>query len=171
MILHWLGEMFDPALRGYWGARTSTTAAATVLELIDRARRPGGRRQGVASWTRAGRCRCGGGCRPGSGSTPGTTSTTPSLIRGDADGSHSDALLGVFAAITAPAAAALAALDRGDLAGYDAAMEPTVPLCRQIFEPPTYHYKTGVVFLAWLNGQQPQFAMLGGLQRRARPGT
>ena len=76
-----------------------------------------------------------------------------SLIRGDG-GSHSDALLGAFAAITAPAAAALAALDRGDLAGYDAAMEPTIPLSRLIFEPPTYHYKTGVAFLAWLNGLQ-----------------
>jgi hypothetical protein len=88
------------------------------------------------------------------------------LIRGDADGSHSDALLGAFAAVTAPAAAALAALDRGDAAGYDAAMGPTVPLSRLIFEPPTYHYKVGVAFLAWLNGLQPHFAMLGGLQRR-----
>jgi hypothetical protein len=88
------------------------------------------------------------------------------LIRGDGDGSHSDALLGAFAAITAPAAAALAALDRGDLAGYDAAMAPTVPLSRLIFEPPTYHYKAGVAFLAWLNGLQPHFVMLGGLHRR-----
>ena len=59
-----------------------------------------------------------------------------------------------------------AGLDRGDLAGYDAAMAPTVPLSRLIFEPPTYHYKVGVAFLAWLNGFQPDFAMLGGLQRR-----
>ena len=86
------------------------------------------------------------------------------LIRGDAE-RHSDALLGAFAAITAPAAAALAALDRGDIAGYDAAMGPTVPLNRAIFEPPTYHYKVGVAFLAWLNGLQPHFSMLGGLQR------
>jgi len=87
------------------------------------------------------------------------------LIRGDADG-YSDALLGAFAAITAPAAAALAALDEGDVAGYDAAMGPTVPLSRAIFEPPTYHYKVGVAFLAWLNGLQPHFVMLAGLQRR-----
>ena len=87
------------------------------------------------------------------------------LIRGDAHG-HSDALLGAFAAITAPAAAALAALDQGDLAGYDAAMTPTVPLSRAIFEPPTFNYKVAVAFLAWLNGFQPQFAMLAGLQRR-----
>jgi hypothetical protein len=79
---------------------------------------------------------------------------------------HSDALLGAFAAITAPAAAALAALDRGDVAGYEAAMGPTVPLSRVIFEAPTYYYKVGVAFLAWLNGLQPWFAMLGGLQRQ-----
>ena len=87
------------------------------------------------------------------------------LIRGDAEG-HSDALLGAFAAITAPAAAALAALDRGDASGYDAAMGPTVALSRLIFAEPTRDYKVGVAFLAWLNGFQPQFAMLAGLQDR-----
>jgi hypothetical protein len=87
------------------------------------------------------------------------------LIKGDEHG-HSDALLGAFAAITVPAAAALAALARGDLAGYDAAMHPTVPLSRLIFEPPTFDYKVGIAFLAWLNGLQPHFAMLGQFQRR-----
>ena len=79
------------------------------------------------------------------------------LIKGDDQG-HSDALLGAFAAVTAPAAAALHALDAGDLAGYDAAIGPTVPLSRLIFEEPTYYYKTGVAFLAWLNGHQPRFS-------------
>ncbi len=87
------------------------------------------------------------------------------LIKGNADG-HSDALLGAFAAITAPAAAALHALDAGDLAGYDAAMGPTTELSRTIFEPPTSSYKAGVAFLAWLNGLQPHFAMLDGFQAR-----
>jgi len=94
-------------------------------------------------------------------------SVTVELIRGDELG-YSDALLGAFAAITVPAAAALAALDQGDLAGYDAAMNPTVPLSRLIFEPPTFDYKVGVAFLAWLNGLQPHFAMLGGLHH-SRP--
>jgi hypothetical protein len=88
------------------------------------------------------------------------------LIRGDTDGSYSDALLGAFAAISAPAAAALRSLDRGDVTGYDAAMGPTVPLSRAIFEAPTFLYKVGVAFLAWLNGWQPHFAMLGGLEGR-----
>ena len=169
VILHWLGEAFDPALRGYWGGSGFDAAAATVLELIDRA---GGQVDGVklsvldAAHEVSLRRRLPAGVRL----YTGDDFNYASLIRGDAGGSHSDALLGAFAAITAPAAAALAALDGGDLAGYDAAMEPTVPLSRLIFEPPTYHYKAGVAFLAWLNGLQPHFAMLDGLQRR-RPAT
>ena len=98
----------------------------------------------------------------------GQLAAATDLIKGDGQG-HSDALLGTFAAITAPAAAALHALDAGDLAGYDAAIGPTVPLSRTIFEEPTPHYKVGIAFLAWLNGLQPHFAMLGGLQERRSP--
>ncbi len=164
VILHWLGEAFDPALRGYWGAAEFGAAADTVLELISRF---GDKVDGVklsvldAGREVALRRRLPAGVRL----YTGDDFSYAELIRGDAAG-HSDALLGAFAAITAPAAAALAALDRGDLAGYDAAMAPTVPLSRAIFEAPTFHYKVGVAFLAWLNGFQPRFAMLGGLQRR-----
>jgi hypothetical protein len=164
VILHWLGEAFDPALRGYWGSTEFEAAAVTVLEVIERG---GGKVDGVklsvldAGREVALRRRLPEGVRL----YTGDDFNYFELIRGDAAG-HSDALLGAFAAITAPAAAALAALDRGDVAGYDAAMGPTVPLSRAIFEPPTYHYKVGVAFLAWLNGLQPDFAMLGGLQRR-----
>ena len=165
VILHWLGEAFDPALRGYWGGTDFGAAARTVLELVDRA---GGQVDGIklsvldAGQEVALRRRLPSGVRL----YTGDDYNYAELIRGDADGSHSDALLGAFAAVTVPAAAALAALDRGDAAGYDAAMGPTVPLSRLIFEPPTYHYKVGVAFLAWLNGLQPHFTMLGGLQRR-----
>ncbi len=164
VILHWLGEAFDPALRGYWGSADFGGAADTVLELIERA---GGQVEGIklsvldAEREVALRRRLPAGVRL----YTGDDFNYAELIRGDAVG-HSDALLGAFAAITAPAAAALAALDRGDVAGYEAAMGPTVPLSRVIFEAPTYHYKVGVAFLAWLNGLQPWFAMLGGLQRR-----
>jgi hypothetical protein len=93
------------------------------------------------------------------------------LIKGSsAPAGHSDALLGVFSAVTAPAAAALAALDRGDEAGYDAAIGPAMPLSRLLFEPPTSHYKAGIAFLAWLSGLQRHFAMLGGFERR-RPAS
>jgi hypothetical protein len=163
-ILHWLGEAFDPALRGYWGSAEFEAAADTVLEVIERG---GGKVDGVklsvldARREVALRRRLPEGVRL----YTGDDFNYWELIRGDAAG-YSDALLGAFAAITAPAAAALASLDRGDVAGYDAAMAPTVPLSRAIFEPPTYHYKVGVAFLAWLNGLQPAFAMLGELQRR-----
>jgi hypothetical protein len=164
VILHWLGEAFDPALRGYWGSASFGAAVRTVLELVELS---GDKVDGVklsvldAGREAALRRRLPAGVRLYTGDDFGYAE----LIRGDAQG-HSDALLGTFAAITAPAAAALAALDRGDLAGYDAAMAPTVPLSRAIFEPPTFNYKVGVAFLAWLNGFQPEFAMLGGLQRR-----
>jgi hypothetical protein len=173
VILHWLGEAFDPALRGYWGSTDFDTAADTVIELIERA---GGQVDGIklsvldAGREVALRRRLPAGVRM----YTGDDFNYAELIRGDAtghsdalhrDARHSDALLGAFAAITAPAAAALAALDRGDTDGYDAAMGPTVPLSRLIFEPPTSRYKVGVAFLAWLNGWQPHFAMLAGLQR------
>jgi hypothetical protein len=164
VILHWLGEAFDPALRGYWGSGEFGAAADTALEVIDRA---GGRVDGVklsvldAGREVALRRRLPAGVRL----YTGDDFNYADLIRGDAQG-HSDALLGAFAAITGPAAAALAALDRGDLLGYDAAIAPTVPLSRLLFEQPTYHYKVGVAFLAWLNGLQPHFSMLSGLERQ-----
>ncbi len=166
VILHWLGEAFDPALHGYWGSADFEEAADTVAELIDRA---GGQVDGVklsllnSDYEVALRRRLPAGVRL----YTGDDFNYAELIRGDAAG-YSDALLGAFAAITAPAAAALHALDRDDLAGYDAAMAPTVPLSRAIFESPTYYYKAGVAFLAWLNGLQPHFLMLEGLQR-SRP--
>jgi hypothetical protein len=168
VILHWLGETFDPALRGYWGGADFESAAATVLELVDQA---GDKIDGIklsvldASREVALRRRLPAGIRLYTGDDFGYAG----LIKGDSTG-HSDALLGAFAAVTAPAAAALHALDAGDIAGYDAAIGPTVPLSRLIFEAPTYYYKAGVAFLAWLNGFQPRFAMLDGLERR-RPAS
>jgi hypothetical protein len=164
VILHWLGAAFDPALGGYWGGGDFESAAATVLELIQQA---GDKVDGIklsvldAEKEVALRRRLPAGIRLYTGDDFGYAD----LIRGD-DSGHSDALLGAFAAVTAPAAAALRALDGGDLAGYDAAIGPTVPLSRLIFEAPTYDYKAGVAFLAWLNGLQPRFSMLDGLERR-----
>lgn len=87
----------------------------------------------------------------------------PELIKGDG-AHHSDALLGIFAAIAPAAAAALRALDEGDPAAYDAAFELTLPLARHVFKAPTFYYKTGIAFLAWICGHQPGFTMVGGLQ-------
>jgi hypothetical protein len=167
VMLHWLGPDFDPALHGYWGSDEFATAADTVIELIGRV---DGRVSGIklslldSDKEIALRRRL----PPSTRMFTGDDFNYADLIRGDATG-HSDALLGAFAAITAPAAAALHALDDGDVAGYDAAIGPTVPLSRTLFEHPTSDYKAGVAFLAWLNGLQPHFAMLGQMQHRRSP--
>jgi hypothetical protein len=164
VILHWLGEAFDSQLHGYWGATDISATAATVLDLVQAA---GDRIDGIklsvldAGHEIALRRQLPRGVRL----YTGDDFHYPELIRGGPDG-HSDALLGAFAAVTAPAAAALQALDRGDTATYDRVMGRTAELSRQVFEAPTFHYKVGVAFLAWLNGLQPYFAMLDGFQYR-----
>ncbi|MGW6196280.1 dihydrodipicolinate synthase family protein [Kribbella sp. NPDC055110] len=162
VILHWLGSMFDPALEGYWGSTSVDAATDTVVELItDNASKIDGIKISLldASKEVALRNRLPEGVRL----YTGDDFNYPELIRGDGE-RHSDALLGIFAAIAPAAAAALKALDDGDLETYENVFAPTVPLARQIFSAPTYYYKTGIAFLAWLNGFQPGFTMVGGLQ-------
>ena len=168
VILHWLGDMFDPALKGYWGSDDTDAAMATALgviaahpskvdgikislldkdkEIVMRRRLPAG----VRMYT-------------------GDDFNYAELIAGDGVGSapnqqHSDALLGIFDAIAPAASAALAALAAGDAVRFHQILEPTVPLSRHIFKAPTRYYKTGVVFMAWLNGHQDHFIMVGGQQ-------
>ncbi|WP_293788010.1 dihydrodipicolinate synthase family protein [uncultured Aeromicrobium sp.] len=162
VILHWLGEMFDPQLAGYWGSADVDIATETFLGLVrDHAAVVDGVKVSLlsAEHERSLRARLPEGVRL----YTGDDYHYPELIRGDGT-HHSDALLGAFAAIAPAAGAALAALDRGDLAGYDAAMNPTLALSRHVFVPPTWFYKTGIAFLAWLSGHQPGFTMVGGLQ-------
>ncbi|HEU5353904.1 MAG TPA: dihydrodipicolinate synthase family protein [Actinocrinis sp.] len=161
VILHWLGAAFDPALDGYWGSAHVPTATATVLELI---KQHTDKVDGIkvslldADHEKGLRAELPEGVRL----YTGDDFNYPELIR--ADGAHhSDALLGVFAAIPAAASAALQALDHGDQAAYDAAFTPTLELARHLFAAPTYYYKTGIAFLAWLNDLQPAFTMVGGL--------
>jgi hypothetical protein len=162
VILHWLGPAFDPLLAGYWGSDDPARAADTVVELI--AAHPG-KVDGIKlslldeAFEVALRRRLPAGVRL----YTGDDFNYPVLIRGDEQG-HSEALLGIFAAIAAPAAAALRALDGGDLGTYDRILEPTVALSRHLFETPTWYYKTGIVFLAWLAGHQDHFTMVAGVQ-------
>jgi len=161
-ILHWLGEPFDPALRGYWGATDLDEAAAVMLSIIEaRPDRVDGVKVSLLDARREIelRRRLPEGVRL----YTGDDFDYPTLIAGDEHG-HSDALLGVFDAIAPAAAAALHALDDGDPAAYDAILAPTVPLARRLFEAPTSRYKTGIVFLAYLNGHQEHFRMVGGLE-------
>ena len=162
VVLHWLGEMFDPHLRGYWGTEDVDVATASFLELVhEHAAKVDGVKVSLlsAEHERGLRSALPEGVRL----YTGDDFNYPELIRGDGT-HHSDALLGAFAAIAPAAAAGLAALDEGDLATYDAVMDPTLPLSRHVFEAPTWFYKTGIAFLAWLNGHQPGFTMVGGLQ-------
>jgi hypothetical protein len=165
VILHWLGDMFDPALAGYWGSSDVPTAMATVLELIKaNPRKVDGIKVSLlnADYEIELRRRLPEGVRL----YTGDDFNYPELIKGD-DAGHSDALLGIFDGIARPASQALQALDCGDLETYDRLMEPTIALSRHIFEKPTFHYKTGLVFLAYLNGHQDHFRMVGG-QESAR---
>jgi len=162
VIIHWLGEMFDPALEGYWGKPDHFQAMEVCLDVIRRnAAKVDGikvslldkdkeilmRRnlpQGVRMYT-------------------GDDFNFAELIEGD-EHRHSDALLGIFDSIAPAASAALSALAAGERSTYREILAPTVPLSRHIFRAPTRFYKTGVVFMAWLNGHQEHFVMVGGQQ-------
>ncbi len=162
VILHWLGDMFDPALAGYWGAHNLDTAMEVCLHIIhDHAAKIDGIKISLLDKEReiAMRRRLPQGVRM----YTGDDFNYDELIRGDEQG-YSHALLGIFDAIAPAASAALQALDAGDLDRYAAILAPTVPLSRHIFQPPTFYYKTGVVFLAYLNGHQNHFRMVGGLE-------
>ncbi|MBP0493724.1 dihydrodipicolinate synthase family protein [Roseomonas indoligenes] len=162
VIIHWLGEMFDPALEGYWGHHDHMAAMEVALDviashadkvdgvkisLLDDGKEVSMRRRlpkGVRMYT-------------------GDDFNYAELIAGDAEG-HSDALLGIFDPIAPAVGGALAALSRNDLSTFHEILAPTVPLSRHIFKAPTRFYKTGVVFMAWLNGHQDHFVMVGGQQ-------
>lgn len=160
VIIHWLGDMFDPALTGYWGTKDLDKAmdvavgvindnAAKVdgvkVSLLDKQREIDMRRRldkRVQMYT-------------------GDDFNYAELIAGDSEG-FSHALLGIFDAIAPAASYALSRLAAGDEAGFRDVLEPTVPLSRHIFKAPTRFYKTGIVFMAWLNGHQDHFTMVGG---------
>ena len=165
VILHWLGEVFDPALAGYWGHADHDRAMDVCLELIRRhAAQVDGIKISLLSAEKeiAMRRRLPEGVLM----YTGDDFNYADLIAGDEEG-HSHALLGIFDPIAPAASAALAALGRDERDRYDAILAPTVPLSRHIFESPTRFYKTGVVFMAYLNGHQDHFTLLGG-QESAR---
>jgi hypothetical protein len=162
VIIHWLGDMFDPALAGYWGGETLDEAMDVAVAVINRnAAKIDGVKVSLLDKDReiAMRRRL----APGIRMYTGDDFNFAELIAGDEQG-HSDALLGIFDAIAPAASAALTALGRGDVARFHEILGPTVPLSRHMFCAPTRFYKTGVVFMAWLNGLQDHFVMVGGQQ-------
>jgi hypothetical protein len=161
-IIHWLGDMFDPALEGYWGSPSLDVAMEVLLAIVrEHAAKVDGVKLSLLDQKREIALR-----RlfpPGVHMYSGDDFDYPTTIRGDEHG-YSDALLGIFDAIAPAASAALHALDGGDLARYEAVLAPTLPLSRHLFGSPTRFYKTGVVFVAYLSGHQPHFRMVGGLE-------
>ncbi|HWM48790.1 MAG TPA: dihydrodipicolinate synthase family protein [Xanthobacteraceae bacterium] len=165
VIIHWLGDMFDPALSGYWGHADAAKAMDVAVDVItDNAAKVDGVKISLLDKDKeiAMRRRLPQGVRM----YTGDDFNYAELIAGDARG-YSDALLGIFDAIAPAAAAALGALTRGDEKTFHEILAPTVPLSRHIFKAPTRFYKTGVVFMAYLNGLQDHFVMVGG-QESAR---
>ncbi|MGZ3362522.1 MAG: DUF993 family protein, partial [Xanthobacteraceae bacterium] len=165
VIIHWLGEMFDPALAGYWGHRDHREAMKVAVDVIaDHAAKVDGVKISLLDKDKeiAMRRRLPQGVRM----YTGDDFNYAELIAGDAQG-FSDALLGIFDVIAPAAASALGALTRGDSKTFHDILAPTVPLSRHIFKAPTRFYKTGVVFMAYLNGLQDHFTLVGG-QESAR---
>jgi len=162
VIIHWLGEMFDPQLAGYWGEKDLGRAMNVALGVIEasRAKVDGIK---ISLLDRHKEIDMRRRLPPGVRMYTGDDFNYPELIEGDGRNS-SDALLGIFDAIAPAASAALVCLASGDAKGYREILEPTVPLARHIFRAPTRFYKTGLVFLAWLNGHQEHFVMVGGQQ-------
>jgi len=162
VIIHWLGDMFDPALKGYWGHVDPTSAMNVALDVIAaHSDKVDGVKVSLLDADKEikMRRRLPGGVRM----YTGDDFNFADLIAGD-DAGYSDALLGIFDPIAPAVGGALSALARGDVHGFREILEPTVPLSRHIFKAPTRFYKTGVVFMAWLNGHQSHFTMLGGQQ-------
>lgn len=162
VILHWLGDMFDPALKGYWGHDDLDAASASVLAIISaHAAKIDGIKISLLEQEREEvfRAKLPTGVRL----YTGDDFNYAALIEGD-EHRYSDALLGIFAAIAPAASQALDALAQGDSARFRTLLAPTVPLSREIFKAPTQFYKAGIAFLAWLNGAQSHFIMPGGFQ-------
>jgi hypothetical protein len=162
VIIHWLGEMFDPALAGYWGHADHYKAMEVALAAIKaNAAKVDGVKVSLLDKQKEVDMRR--GLPTGVRMYTGDDFNYAELIEGDEQG-YSDALLGIFDAIAPAASAALSALAAGDRSRFHEIFAPTVPLSRHIFGAPTRFYKTGVVFLAWLNGHQDHFVMVGGQQ-------
>jgi hypothetical protein len=160
LIIHWLGEMFDPALQGYWGNSDHIAAMDVCLDIIaDHASKVDGVKLSLLDKDKEIRMRR--RLPQGVRTYTGDDFNFAELIAGDEQG-YSHALLGIFDAIAPAASSALAAHARGDLDEYWKIFEPTVPLSRHLFKAPTRFYKTGIVFLAYLNGHQSHFVMVGG---------
>ena len=164
VLIHWLGEMFDPALEGYWGYKDHRSAMDVVLDIINsNAEKIEGIKISLLDKDMEIKMRR--LLPPGVSMYTGDDFNFPELIAGD-DECHSEALLGIFDAIAPAASEALGELANGNKERYYEILEPAVALSRHIFSDPTRYYKTGIVFMAYLNGHQDHFTMVGGQETK-----
>jgi hypothetical protein len=162
VIIHWLGDMFDPALAGYWGSADLDEAAVGFLSILKaNSERVDGVKISLLDKQREIALRR--GLPAGLRMYTGDDYDYPELVGGDGT-HHSDALLGAFDLITPAASVAIQALDAGEEEQFEKILAPTLALSRHVFAPPTFYYKTGVVFMAYLNGLQDHFRMVNGLE-------
>lgn len=173
VVLHWLGTVFDPQLKGYFGSDDPAVGADALLRIIEE---DPSRIRGVKmsllddAAEIAVRERLPEGVRMLTGDDfhfshliVGDGTVTTGADSAQERGEYSDALLGAFAATAPAASAAVQALDRGAVGEARRILDAAEQLGRHVFSAPTYHYKTGVAFLAWLNGHQQAFTMVGGM--------
>ncbi len=173
IFVHWLGEMFLPALAGYFpGASFSRIMAldpdkvrGAKLSLLDAHIE---RRLRLDLLERDQIMLTGddfnfGALMAGADVQKTTEHAGRSLPLGD----FSHGLLGIFDGIARPASMALGFLAHGKHERYLELMEPCERLGRHLFEAPTQHYKAGLAFLSWLNGLQDN-PMLALHEERAR---
>lgn len=162
VVLHWLGEMFDPNLAGYWGSSQFEPALECVLKIISENK---DKVEGIkiSLLDNAKEVQLRNHLPDGVLCFTGDDFNYAELIEGDGE-RYSHALLGIFDAVAPSASKALTSLAAGDATTFRSVIEPTVPLSRKIFEAPTQYYKAGVVFLAWLNDHQSHFSLPAGMQ-------
>ncbi|MCK5945082.1 MAG: DUF993 family protein, partial [Planctomycetes bacterium] len=168
VFLHWLGPMFLESLQGYFPGRSfdrimaidPSVVRGCKLSLLDRGFEERVRRALLPTEqiVLTGDDFHFGELILGDGAAP--TRTTMVGEREVAFGDFSHALLGILDAIARPTQHALRQLQAGDRDGYSERMARCEELGRFVFQEPTQHYKAGLAFLAWLNGQQDNFLLV-----------
>ena len=155
VIVHWLGEMFDPALAGLLGFARPRSPVEHTPGHRQRVRGQDRRREDLAA---------GPGARD-------RDAEAVSHLRADVYRRRLRLSDDDPRRWTAPLRRAARHLRRhragrrgraqgagpGDMATYETILAPTLTLSRHVFGDPTRFYKTGVVFAAYLNGHQSHF--------------
>lgn len=170
VFLHWLGPMFLSSLEGYFPGKSfdrimdldPSVVRGCKLSLLDRGFEERVRQRLLANEqiVLTGDDFHFGQLMLGVEGSEKPERTTKVGDRTVALGDFSHALLGILDAIAKPTRAALEVLKTGDRQGFADRMAKCEELGRFVFQKPTQHYKAGLAFLSWLNGQQENFMLV-----------